>query len=266
MFDGTAYCGFQSQKNGRSVQETLTRVMSALFHTECAVTGCSRTDAGVHALGYCATVVPVEAGTTVENAENARNPLFSIPLERLARASEKLTPPDVAICGAAWVEDSFHPRYDVVSKEYVYKISDAPYRNPFDAGRVWQLKKPVSEDGLRRMQEAAEHIRGYRDYASFMASGSKITDARRNVLFCRIDRTSDGFLTLRIAADGFLYNMVRIITGTLIDTAYGVFSPAQMEEILNAKNRQVAGRTAPAHGLYLSEVRYREPVRWVEQR
>lgn len=263
MFDGTAYCGFQSQKNGRSVQETLTKAMSALFDTECAVTGCSRTDAGVHALGYCATVAAVK---TAESGENARDSHFSIPLEKLARASERLLPHDISICGAAWVEDSFHPRYDVASKEYVYKISDEPYRNPFTAGRVWQLQKSVSEDGLRRMQEAAEHIRGYRDYASFMAAGSKITDARRDVLFCRVERTSDGLLTLRIAADGFLYNMVRIITGTLIDTAYGVFSPAQMEEILESKSRRAAGRTAPAHGLYLNEVRYREPVRWVEQR
>ena len=111
---------------------------------------------------------------------------------------------------------------------------------------------------------AAEKIRGTHDYSSFMAAGSKITDATRTVHRCTVTRESDGIITLRISADGFLYNMVRIITGTLIDTAYGTFSPDEMEGIIRAKDRTAAGRTAPPSGLYLNEVTYNTPIRWAE--
>lgn len=262
MYDGTAYCGFQSQKNGYSVQEILTKAISALTGMDCTVTGCSRTDAGVHALGFCAAVCPA-AAVSPDNPQSAENWL-TIPLEKLPRAAEKFLPPDISIYAAAVMDDSFHPRYDVASKEYIYKITDTPYRNPFTAGRVWQLKRPISEEGLRQMSFAAEKIHGYRDYSSFMAAGSKIVDARRNVSRCTINREPDGIITLRISADGFLYNMVRIITGTLIDTAYGTFSPDDMDRIIEAKDRSAAGRTAPACGLYLNEVTYHQPIRWVD--
>ncbi len=256
MYDGTDYCGFQSQKNGRSVQEVLTSAMSELFHTDCTVTGCSRTDAGVHALGFCAAVAP-------KNPEDWAERL-PIPPEKLPRASDRLLPRDISIRAAAVVEDTFHPRYDVVSKEYIYKISDAPYRNPFTCDKVWQLKKPLSEEGLRRMALGAEKIHGTHDYSSFMAAGSKITDATRTVYSCSAARETDGTITLRIRADGFLYNMVRIITGTLVDIAYGAFSPEQMEDIILAKDRTAAGKTAPASGLYLNEVTYNIPIHWAE--
>ena len=254
MYDGTGYCGFQSQKNGRSVQEVLTKAISALFGMECSVTGCSRTDAGVHALGFCAAVAPTDSSKW--------DNWLTIPPDKISRAADRLLPTDISIRCAAIMNDSFHPRYDVASKEYIYKISDASYRNPFTTGKVWHLKKNVSEEGLHRMCLAAEKIKGYRDYSSFMASGSKITDARRNVYGCTVAREADGIITLRICADGFLYNMVRIITGTLIDTAYGTFSPDQMDEIIEVKDRRAAGKTAPADGLYLNEVTYNVPVLW----
>ncbi len=255
MYDGTGYCGFQSQKNGRSVQEVLTKAMSALFGTDCSVTGCSRTDAGVHALGFCAAVSP----TSAEGWE-----LLPIPAEKIARAAERWLPRDISVRAAAAVEDGFHPRYDVVSKEYIYKMCDAAYRDPFLDGRVWQLKKPITDEGLCRMNRAAAAIVGTRDFSSFMAAGSKITDARRTVTRCAVARGGDGLLTLRIAADGFLYNMVRIITGTLADTAYGTFSAEDMVKILAACDRRAAGKTAPAAGLYLNEVTYGSPISWCE--
>jgi len=254
MYDGTGYCGFQSQKNGRSVQEVLTSAMSSLFHTECTVTGCSRTDAGVHALGFCGAVA-------AKNPEDGEK-ILTIPLEKLPLAADRFLPDDISIRCAAFVEDDFHPRYDVASKEYIYRISDRPYRDPFTANRVWHLKKVVTEEGLRRMNLAAWKICGCRDFSSFMAAGSKITDARRTVFRCSVERNADGLLTLRICADGFLYNMVRIITGTLVDTAFGTFSPEDMEEIIRAENRSAAGRTAPACGLYLNEVTYNTSIRW----
>lgn len=254
MYDGTHYCGFQSQKNGRSVQEVLTSALSELFHTECTVTGCSRTDAGVHALGFCAAVGakdPVDA-----------EKILSIPTDKLSRAADRLLPRDISIRSAAMVEDDFHPRYDVASKEYIYRISDAPYRDPFTRDKVWQLKKPISEEGLQRMSRAAEKICGYRDYSSFMAQGSKITDPRRTVYACSVERGTDGIITLRISADGFLYNMVRIITGTLVDIAYGTYEPDEIDGIMEKKDRTAAGRTAPPEGLYLNEVTYRVPIHW----
>lgn len=254
MYDGTHYCGFQSQKNGRSVQEVLTAALSELFHTDCTVTGCSRTDAGVHALGFCA------AAAAKDPSDGEK--VLAIPPEKLPRAADRFLPRDISIRSAAMVEDNFHPRYDVASKEYIYKISDAPYRNPFTADKVWQLRKPISEEGLRRMKAAAALIHGYRDYTSFMAAGSKITDARRTVYRCSVERDSDGIIHLRISADGFLYNMVRIITGTLVDVAHGTFEPHQLDEIMEKKDRTAAGRTAPPSGLYLNEVTYHTPIFW----
>ncbi|MBE6598076.1 MAG: tRNA pseudouridine(38-40) synthase TruA [Ruminococcaceae bacterium] len=255
MYDGTDYCGFQSQRNGRSVQEVLTAAMSELFGVDCTVTGCSRTDAGVHALGFCAAV----SAKAPEDGDR-----LTIPPSKLPRAADRFLPRDISVRCAACVEDSFHPRYDVVSKEYIYKMSDAAYRDPFTDGKVWRLKKPLPDCGLSRMTEAAAAIPGYRDFSSFMASGSKITDARRTVHRLTVSRGEDGIITLRIAADGFLYNMVRIITGTLIDTAFGTFSPADMEGIIAAADRRAAGKTAPACGLYLNEVTYGVPVNWSE--
>ncbi len=255
MYDGANYCGFQSQKNGRSVQEVLTGAMSTLFGMDCTVTGCSRTDAGVHALGFCAAVCP--------RKDSLLDTWLTIPPEKVSRAADRLLPHDISIRAAAVMGNEFHPRYDVASKEYIYKMSDAPYRDPFTEGRVWQLKKPVTEEGLHRMNTAAETLVGRHDFSSFMAAGSKITDAHRTVYRCSVERTSEGILTLRIAADGFLYNMVRIITGTLIDTACGTFEPRDTEGILAARDRRAAGRTAPASGLYLNEVTYGVPVCWL---
>ncbi len=251
MYDGTNYCGFQSQKNGRSVQEVLTSAVSALFGP-CTVTGCSRTDAGVHALGFCAAVAPVSG--TWESPP--------IPPEKTARALDRYLPRDIAVRNTAVVADNFHPRYDTTGKEYIYRMTDTPYRNPFSEGRLWHLRHPVTPAALQHMNEAAAHLVGTHDFTSFMAAGSKITDATRTISRCTVSRDPDGALTLRVAADGFLYNMVRIITGTLIDVAYGTIDPADMPNILDAKNRAAAGKTAPPHGLYLNEVTYRTPVTW----
>lgn len=281
MFDGSAYCGFQSQKNGRSVQEVLTQGLSQLFGLSCSVTGCSRTDAGVHALGFCATVEPRKAQTADKAkegppadpfCERAFGPIAplppwcAIPLEKIPLAAERCLPPDVAVLSARAVPDTFHPRYDAVGKEYLYKISDAPTRNPFLNNRAWQIRRPLSPESLKAMEKAASYLSGYRSYASFMAAGSKITDPRRTVTRCSVSRDETGLVVIRIAADGFLYHMVRIIAGTLLDVAGGTFSPGEMPAILSAEDRSAAGRTAPACGLYLNAVTYRLPHETREER
>ena len=227
----------------------LTDAVSKAFGFPCTVTGCSRTDAGVHARGFCAVVAPVQEGN-----------VLTVPPGKVHRALAKYLPADIAVNGAAAVPEDFHPRYGVESKEYVYRMRDEKGRDPFQAGLVWQLKKPLTQEAIDRMNRAAAYLIGKHDFSSFMAAGSKITDAVRTVHTLYIRRCEDGIVELHIAADGFLYNMVRIITGTLTEVAYGDREVEEIAEILAGCDRAKAGKTAPADGLFLEKVTY--PPEW----
>ncbi len=251
-YDGHRYAGYQSQPDLPSVQGTLTDALSKALGQKCSVTGCSRTDAGVHALGFVAAVEP----TGDHDAD-----WLKIPIGKVHRAAARYLPPDIAIVGEAEADDDFHPRYSVVSKEYVYRMYDSPAADPFLAYRTWHLKRRLTDTGIGRMNECARYIIGCRDFSSFMAAGSKITDAVREVYSLNVMRHGD-FIELRISADGFLYNMVRIITGTLTDCAAGTIEPSDIAEIIAAKDRTRAGKTAPPDGLYLSDVRYPYEIPW----
>ena len=250
LYDGTTYCGYQAQPDKPSIQRALTDAVPSCFGFPCTVTGCSRTDSGVHALGFCAAVEPV-------NAENR----ITIPTGRVHRALRRFLPADISVCGEADVPDDFHPRYSVVRKEYLYRMYDAVWDDPFEITRAWHLKHPVTDEGLARMNRAAAYLVGHHDFTSFMAAGSKIVDAHRTVYSLNVQRTGK-YLELRVSADGFLYNMVRILTGTLADCAYGGPEPEDFPAILEACDRSSAGKTAPPHGLYLAEVTYNRPVEW----
>ncbi len=250
-YDGTAYSGYQAQPDKPSIQRTLTDAASACFGFPCTVTGCSRTDAGVHALGFCAAIEP----------KVPFEDWLSIPIGRVHRALRRFLPPDIAVCSEASVPDDFHPRYSVTRKEYLYRMYDSVADDPFQNNRAWRLKHPIDADALACMNRAADPIVGYHDFTSFMASGSNIIDAHRTVYSLTVSR-SDKFLDLRISADGFLYNMVRIITGTLVACAYGALTPAAIPQILSSKNRAAAGSTAPPYGLYLAEVTYDREIEW----
>lgn len=250
IYDGTAYCGYQAQPDQPSIQRALTDAVTACFGFPCTVTGCSRTDSGVHALGFCAAVEPVNDGDRI-----------TIPTGRVHRALRRFLPADISVCGEADVPDDFHPRYSVVRKEYLYRMYDTVYDDPFQTSRAWHLKHPVTNEGLERMNRAAAYIVGHHDFTSFMAAGSKIVDAHRTVYSLDVRRNGP-FLDLRISADGFLYNMVRIITGTLTDCGYGVFEPDELGKIIEAHDRSKAGKTAPPHGLYLAEVTYDREIGW----
>ena len=251
-YDGSGYAGYQAQPNVKTVQGAITEAVSSCFGFPCDVTGCSRTDSGVHALGFCCTVSP--RGECVAD-------WLRVPVGRVHRALANYLPEDIAVCAEAMVDDDFHARYSVISKEYVYRMYDSPSSDPFLVRRAWHLKRPITDTGLKVMREAAEYIVGQHDFSSFMASGSKITDATRTVYSLSIDRVGDE-IKLRISADGFLYNMVRIIAGTLVDVAYGVFTPRDICEIVASCDRTRAGRTAPPDGLYLSDVKYNVPIEW----
>ncbi len=249
MYDGSGYCGFQYQPTGKSIQGVLTECVSKAFGMPCLVTGCSRTDAGVHALGYCAMVEPSD--------KLLRESCWcTVPAEKIHRMLNVYLPDDICVVGAAYVEGDFHPRYNATGKEYVYRFRDAVCPDPFTVGRVYQVKRPIGEAELAKMNEAAKFIVGKHDFASFMASGSSVTDTVREVYSLEVDRIGEFDVEIRISGNGFLYNMVRIIAGTLLDVAYGKINPAEMEKIINSKDRSTAGTTAPAHGLYLSQVFY----------
>ena len=213
---GTNFHGFQVQPGLRTVQGELCVALESAFGVPCKVTGCSRTDAGVHANEFCITIEN-EGGT--------------IPADKLPIAVSRFLPNDLSLYYAKECDSEFHPRYDVVSKEYLYRIRNRKIYDPFDFGRVWFLPRQISDEGLEKIREAAKHIIGKHDFSAFMAEGSDVTDTVRNVMSLEILRDGD-YIDIKISADGFLYNMVRIIVGTLVEVAFGRFSPSDIIKII----------------------------------
>ena len=237
---GTDFHGFQVQPGLRTVQSELSAGLSQVFDEIPRVTGCSRTDAGVHANEFCVKIESDKA---------------TVPAEKLPIAVARFLPPDLSLFYAEECDDDFHPRYDVVSKEYLYRIKNQKIFDPFDYGRAWFLPRKIDDIGIQRMHEAAEYIIGKKDFSSFMSEGSDTEDTVREVFYLSVDKNGDD-IEVRIAADGFLYNMVRIIVGTLVEVAYGRFEPEDVKRIIAVCDRKAAGMTAPADGLYLNKLNY----------
>ncbi len=246
-FLGTNYHGYQVQENGKTVQAALNEATEALFGFPCDIVGCSRTDSGVHAVAFAATVA--------KRGEN--DIVYTIPTHKIPVAINAFLPSDISVLEAKEVSDTFHARYDVVCKEYEYKIWNGMSKNPFLADRACHVPKAISGKSLESMNRAAAAFVGKHDFSSFMAQGSKITDPVRTVLYADVRREGD-MIIFRVAADGFLYNMVRIMAGTLLSVAEGRIEAEEIPYIIEAKDRKKAGATAPAHGLYLNKVSYRE--------
>ena len=242
---GTNYCGYQVQPNGVTVQQKLNEAAKQLFGYDCDIVGCSRTDSGVHANEFCATVTKKKENSLCTN----------IPTEKIPQALTHWLPEDISVFAAEEVCEDFHPRYDVKYKEYVYKIWNSPVRDPFTQGRAWHCPKRIDDEGLERMKRAAAQYIGKKDFCSFMAADSKVEDTVREVFEAEVEREGN-LITFRVRADGFLYNMVRIFVGTLIDVAYGKLEPEDIPKIIEQKDRRAAGSTAPPHGLYLNKVEY----------
>ncbi len=242
---GTAYCGYQVQNNGVTIQQKMNEATEAVFGFPCDIVGCSRTDSGVHANEFCLTV-----------AEKGKAGIdFSIPVDKIPTALNCRLPVDIAVMSAEETDENFHPRYDVKYKEYVYKIWNGKTKNPFLADRAYYPTYPISKERVARMNAAASRFVGTHDFVSYMAAGSKIKETVRTVYYA--DVTEEGEeITFRIAADGFLYNMVRIMAGTLLDVAKGSLMPDDIDGITLGCDRRLAGATAPAHGLYLNRVSY----------
>ena len=243
---GTPFCGYQVQRSGvPTVQEKLNEAARSLFGYDCDITGCSRTDSGVHANDFCITV-----------SEKGKDGIAtSIPLHKIPQAMNVRLPSEISVRYAAMVDSSFHPRYDVKSKEYVYLIYNGRYRDPFLEGRAYFLPKELSDEAVASMNAAAQMLIGEHDFSSYMAAGSKVEDTVRNMMSASVERDGD-IVRIRLEANGFLYNMVRIIAGTLLDVGEGRLAPDAVAEITDACDRSLAGATLPAHGLYLNRVNY----------
>ncbi len=234
---GTHFAGFQVQPGCRTVQGVLQDALEAVYGERYPLRGCSRTDAGVHALQFLATY----------DTECA------VPTDRIPAALNAQLPPDLAVHSARTVSEDFHVRHDIHGKEYEYRIRNAPGRDPFTEGRVCRIRKVLDDAAVARMKKAAAAFVGTHDFAGFMSAGSSVTDTVRTVYHLEIGGEGEHLL-IRIAADGFLYNMVRIIAGTLIEVGNGRIDPDEMPDIIASCDRSRAGYTAPAEGLYLRRV------------
>ncbi|MBP3481194.1 MAG: tRNA pseudouridine(38-40) synthase TruA [Clostridia bacterium] len=235
-YNGSAYVGWQVQKNGKSVQSCVQDAVEKLYGVRADVTGCSRTDSGVHANGYCFCFTP---------------PYEVEPFKAVAALNFAL-PDDMGVYDCIKVPDDFHPRYSAVAKEYIYKIYGGRPRNPFLNGLAYHYIGELDTDA---MNDAAKEFVGRHDFRSFMANGSKITDTFRTVYYCSVMKADD-CVQIRICADGFLYKMVRIIVGTLLAVNEQKIDKNQISYIISARDRSAAGKTAPPQGLYLNRVFY----------
>jgi tRNA pseudouridine38-40 synthase len=236
QYDGTDFAGFQRQPNVATVQQTLEDAIGGCLGHPVTSLAASRTDAGVHALGQ---VVSIETEV-------------SIPVEAVPRAFTAALPLSVAVAEAQEVGLSFHPRFDARWKRYVYRIVSRPVRSPILGRYAWCVPHELCEEP---MASAAEHLIGRHDFRSFCAAGTEVQDFVREVTRLDLRREGD-LLEVRIEADGFLYRMVRNIVGTLVEVGRDRMAPERVAEILAARDRSLAGRTAPPQGLCLVEVGY----------
>ncbi|MDO5331678.1 MAG: tRNA pseudouridine(38-40) synthase TruA [Bacillota bacterium] len=243
-YDGTGYSGWQRQKDKRTVCGRLEEVLSSYFDMDIKLEGTSRTDAGVHAYGQRATLrsdikVPIEKLPKVINTALAD--------DRLEGMS------DIEIVDAKDMPEGFHARFDSKGKRYIYKIRNTKDVDIFQKNYCFHVREALDIDAMRK---ASEYIVGTHDFMCFQtAGGNPVETTVRTVNKLTIDKEEE-FVIVKIEGDGFLYNMVRIIVGTLVDVGLGKKKPEDLKTIIESKDRGNAGKTAPASGLYLDEVFY----------
>lgn len=235
-YDGTNYCGWQIQPNGVTIEEVINKKLSQLMGENIIVIGASRTDSGVHALG---NVAVFDTDTT-------------IPPERISYALNRTLPEDIVITKSEEVAADFHPRYRKCSKTYEYHIINTKVSVPTKRLTNYFVSYDLN---VERMKMAASHLIGTHDFVSFCNIRTDVEDTVRTLYELNITQVGDE-ITLSIRGNGFLYNMVRIIVGTLLRVGRGFYGPDKVKEILEAKDRTAAGVTAPPHGLFLVEIDY----------
>ena len=237
-YRGTDYHGFQRQSNAVTVQETLEKHISKVLNEPVTVIGCSRTDTGVHANSFCFNV------KTNSN----------IPCRGFVRGVNGELPDDISILSCEEAPPDFHARYDCKGKEYIYKMHCSESKDPFSPDLMFHYRRKF-DIGAARI--AAAHFVGTHDFSSFCADCTNVSTAVRTIYSFKIENSGNSVIML-VKGNGFLYNMIRIMVGTLIDVSEKKIFPDDIPEIIMAKDRLKAGRTAMAHGLYLNRVFYSE--------
>lgn len=235
-YDGTNYHGWQYQENAVTVQGVLRKAIMKVTGENIDLIGASRTDAGVHALYQVANF-----------KSNTK-----IPAEKLPYALNSVLPDDIAVVQAKDVDNSFHARYSAKRKKYKYIILNRKFPMPTMRNYCWHIGYPLN---IEEMKKAASYLIGLHDFSAFRASGSSKTSSIRMVYHLTIEKDED-FINIEIEANGFLYNMVRIIVGTLVYVGLGKIKADEVLDILESKNRTKAGITAPPQGLYLIKIMY----------
>ncbi len=236
-YDGTNYCGWQVQPNGITIEEVINKALKKLTGENIQVIGASRTDSGVHAMG---NVAVFDTETT-------------IPAEKIAMALNQRLPEDIVIVQSEEVPLDFHPRYCDCSKTYEYHIINT--RIPMPTKRLTNYFVSYTLD-IDKMRQAASYLIGEHDFVSFCNIRTDVENTVRTIQELDIITNGDE-ITIRITGNGFLYNMVRIIVGTLVRVGRGFYGPEKVKEILEARDRKAAGVTAPAHGLILTKIEYK---------
>ncbi len=236
MYEGTAYHGWQVQKTEKTVAQTLELAAQKVVGHKVHMTGCGRTDAGVHAKCYVA---------------NFRTD-SRIPTERIPYALNTHLPQDIAIQRAMEVPEEFNAIGSCVRKEYTYLIDNSRLHNPFYVNRAWFYPKRLDE---RIMQAAAHAFVGTHDFAAVRSVGTEVKSTVRTVYYYEVERSGD-LISLRVCANGFLYNMARAMAGTVVYAAEGKIKPEEIGAILESGNRTAAGPTAPPGGLYMTKLWY----------
>lgn len=235
-YDGSAYHGWQVQRTESTVAETLEQALTRTCGHPVKVTGCGRTDAGVHALRYCA---------------NFRTE-SRIPLARLPLAVNARLPDDIAVSAACEAPGDFCAIRSCIKKEYIYKILNSRIPDPFLQKRACFYPAPLDIDLMRR---AAAAFEGTHDFAAVRSVGTETKTTVRTVHWCRAERTGD-LITVSVCANGFLYNMCRAIVGTLVYASHGKLLPESIPALLETRDRRLTGPTMPPQGLYMSRVWY----------
>lgn len=238
-YDGTDYCGWQIQPSGITIEEVLNRALSQLLGEDIKVTGASRTDSGVHSMG---NVAVFDTDTR-------------IPPEKLCYALNQRLPEDIVVQSSCEVPSDFHPRRCYSEKTYEYRILNRKIPVPILRKYTYFYYRSLD---VEKMQQAAAYLVGKHDFKSFCSVKTAVEDTVREILSCTVERSPEDVVTIRVTGTGFLYNMVRIIAGTLIQAGIGELKPEVIKDILAQKSRSAAGPTAPPQGLTMMGIRYKE--------
>ncbi len=233
---GADYCGFQVQKDKPTVAEKLQDAIEKVFHKRYDIKGCSRTDSGVHARDFAVSF----------KCDG------SIPCDKIINALNVNLPADIVVKECEEVPEDFHARYNSHGKRYVYLIHNSTIRDPFLDKKCLEYKYKLND---KIMDEAARHFEGTHDFSAFCSAGTTVKDFVRTIYSARVIREGD-MVKFIVEGDGFLYNMVRIMVGTLLSVSMGKIKPDEIPEIIDSKDRSRAGKTAESQGLYLDKVFY----------